>query len=91
VHWVGGNPAKKEVYGYAAWNNGKGVLTLRNPSRERKEFVVDVAKVFELPDGDRNDYSFLNIRNSAAPALSGRRINIVLEPFEVVVMNAKRL
>jgi hypothetical protein len=90
VHWVGGNPAKKEVYGYAAWNNGKAVLTLRNPSREKKTFVADVSKVFDLPDGDGNNYSFFNARNSAAPALSGRKINIVLEPFEVVVMNAKR-
>jgi hypothetical protein len=90
VHWVGGDPAKKEVYGYAAWNNGKGVLTLRNPTKERKTFEVDVARVFDLPGSDQHNYSFFNVRKSAAPALSGRKINIALEPFEVVVMNAKR-
>ncbi len=90
VHWVGGSPAGKEVYGYAAWNNGKGVLTLRNPTKERKLFTVDVSRVFDLPGSDQNNYSFYNVRNSAAPALSGKKINISLAPFEIVVMNAKR-
>ena len=35
AHWVGGNPwdgKKANVYGWAAWNGKKSVLTLRNPS-----------------------------------------------------------
>ena len=37
AHWVGGNPwdgKKANVYGWAAWNGKKSVLTLRNPSGE---------------------------------------------------------
>lgn len=90
VHWVGGSPAKKEIYGYAAWNNGKGMLMLRNPSKEKKTFLIDVAKVFDLPPGVSDNYSFSDARNSTRPVLSGKKVNIVLAPFQVVVMNARR-
>ncbi|MBR5627140.1 MAG: hypothetical protein IKW74_05910, partial [Thermoguttaceae bacterium] len=31
VHWVGGDPANLEVYGWGAWSESKAVLSLRNP------------------------------------------------------------
>jgi hypothetical protein len=50
VHWVGGDPTKGECYGYAAWSQQKGILTLRNPSDEPMSIELDPAKAFELPD-----------------------------------------
>lgn len=32
THWVGGDPGKLEVYGWAAWSPAKAILVLRNPS-----------------------------------------------------------
>jgi hypothetical protein len=57
VHWVGGDPLQGEVYGFAAWAPGKGILTLRNPTGAPATIDLDPARVFELPD--RSATSFL--------------------------------
>src|SRR5208337_3203570 len=51
THWIGGDPAKQEVYGYASWSPRKGILMLRNPDVQPREFALDVASAFELPLG----------------------------------------
>ena len=56
THWVGGDPAMLEVYGWASWSPRKGILTLRNPSEKAQDFSVDVQKVFELPSGAPQRY-----------------------------------
>ena len=93
VHWVGGDPAKEQVYGYAAWGGDHGILSLRNPSPEKKSFLVDVSKVFELPAGFQNNYLFFDARsevNNKMPVVgSGKSFSISLNPFEVKVMTAR--
>src|SRR6202020_3440401 len=37
THWVGGDPGKLEVYGWAAWSPTKAILVLRNPSDKRQK------------------------------------------------------
>ena len=32
THWVGGNPGKLEVYGWAAWTPAKATAVLRWPA-----------------------------------------------------------
>ena len=49
THWIGGDPALLEVYGWASWKPGKAVLVLRNPSDKPQDISIDVAKAFELP------------------------------------------
>jgi hypothetical protein len=49
THWVGGNPAWLEVYGWASWSAHKSILTLRNPSDHVQRITVDPGKVLELP------------------------------------------
>jgi len=49
THWVGGDPRWLQIYGWAAWSPQKAILTLRNPSAQPQDFVLDVAKSFELP------------------------------------------
>ena len=92
VHWTGGDPAKGEVYGYAAWSPKKAVLTLRNPSKEEKSFEVNVSKVFELPANVKNEYVFYDAKkgiNSEEQTLAqGKSFLITLQPFEVKVLNA---
>jgi len=34
THWIGGDPDKLQVYGWAAWSTREGILTLRNPSKK---------------------------------------------------------
>ncbi|HLX86302.1 MAG TPA: enterotoxin [Terriglobales bacterium] len=49
THWIGGDPNKLEVYGWASWSPRAGIFTLRNPSDKPQTYSLDVAKAFELP------------------------------------------
>lgn len=90
VHWVGGDPSRGELYGFAAWSPGKGVLTLRNPSTETKSIPINVADVFQLPAAfSKEGYRFYNERTgSRQPVASGKSFSLTLKPFEVLVLNA---
>lgn len=92
VHWVGGDPSKADVYGFAAWSPKKAILTLRNPSDKTKTFQVDVRKVFELPLNSKNSYLFYNAKQKSGEVktllFKGDSYVVKLEPFEVLVLNA---
>jgi hypothetical protein len=90
VHWVGGDPAKDDIYGYAAWSPKKAILTLRNPSKDVKSFEVNVTKVFELPPNVKNEFFFYDvISGSTEPVAKGSSFSITLQPFEVKVLDAR--
>ena len=50
-HWIGGDPAKLEVYGWASWRKEKAIITLRNPSDKPQDFTANLAQLLELPQG----------------------------------------
>lgn len=96
THWVGGDPARLEVYGWAAWSDRKGILTLRNPSDRPQQFELDPAVAFELPEGASGRYSAKSPWRSDAgsPALeleAGRQTTLKLAPFEVATLEAAPL
>lgn len=89
IHWIGGDPAKGEVYGYAAWSPEKAILMLRNPSHEEKSFQIDVNVIFELPSYIKSDYRFTDAKTKGNNAVAtGRSFRITLQPFEVKILNA---
>jgi hypothetical protein len=93
THWIGGDPAKGEVYGWASWSKRKGILALRNPKDEPRQIAVDIAKAFELPQGAAETYSlkspWKDAANRPATTLSaGKEYAFELEPFEVLVFDA---
>ena len=49
THWVGGDPARGQIYGWAAWSKRKGILSLRNPHDKPAKLTLDIGKTFELP------------------------------------------
>ncbi len=49
THWIGGDPAKGEIYGWASWSKRKGILALRNPLDKPGIITIDIGKAFELP------------------------------------------
>lgn len=52
THWVGGNPwdgKQAHVYGWAAWNGKKSVLTLRNPAASEQTFTTTLRKALDIP------------------------------------------
>lgn len=93
THWIGGDPGKLEVYGWASWAPGKGIVTLRNPSDHEQEFLLDVGKAFELPAGAAQSYRahspWAADKSAAAMTLhAGTAQRIVLKPFEVLTLDA---
>ncbi len=57
THWVGGDPAWGEIYGWASWTPKKGILVLRNPSDKAQAVKLKLQDVFELPEGAAQRYS----------------------------------
>lgn len=93
THWLGGDPSKLEVYGYASWSPRKGVIMLRNPNDRPQEFALDVGAALELPPGAPTTYRLKSPwqEDSSQPAITGeagKRLRIVLKPFETVVFDA---
>jgi hypothetical protein len=93
THWIGGDPEKLQVYGWAAWSPEKGILTLRNPSDHPQTISLDVAQAFELPPGAAQNYTahspWKSDRNSKPLALAaGESHTFELKPFEVLTLEA---
>ena len=93
VHWIGGDPAQEEIYGYAAWAPEKGVFSLRNPSTKSQTITIDLQKIFELP-GNSAAYFQLssainkNEASSIMKVQKGKSFTVVLAPFELKVFDA---
>ncbi len=92
-HWVGGDPLKLQVYGYAAWNPHKGTLMLRNPDDRPQTFRLDAETVFELPVDAAKKYSlkspYPDQRVQTLSLTAGQPQTVTLEPYEVLVFDAR--
>lgn len=92
THWVGGDPAGLEVYGWASWSPKKAILTLRNPSDKPQTIAIDPQVVFELPpDASRNFAAHSPWKEDAAkPSVqlrAGLPHEFHLAPFEVLTLD----
>jgi hypothetical protein len=93
THWVGGDPALLEVYGWASWSPRKGILVLRNPSDRPQDFIVDVNSAFELPPGAPRTYEarspWREDREKPSITLSANvPYTFHLRPFQVLTLEA---
>lgn len=88
-HWIGGNPLKGEVYGYAGWADSKGVLSLRNPTSHPKTYIVHVKQVLDIPNGYNEDYSFYDAKSNNSSLYKGGTFTVRLAPFEIKVLETK--
>jgi len=92
THWVGGDPARLEVYGWAAASPGKAILTLRNPDERAQELRFDAAALWDLASSGepllaRSPWK----KDRERPAVRfdpGHAQRIALSPFEVVTLEA---
>ena len=76
AHWVGGNPwdgKKANVYGWAAWNGKKSVLTLRNPSASAQSCTTTLREALEIPSYVRGKITLTHAFSQAE--LQGMPIN----------------
>ena len=93
THWVGGDPAKLEVYGWASWSPEKAILVLRNPSDKATDSSIDVRLAFEIPRGSPTEFQAKSPwASEASMAPISLRVGTLhrfhLEPFEILTLEA---
>ena len=93
THWIGGDPAKGEIYGYASWSKRQGIFSLRNPDDKPAQIALDVGQAFELPPGAPTRYTLKSPwkRDAARPPIAvtaGTPHTFALSAFEALVFEA---
>lgn len=89
----GGDPAKKEVYGYTGWTRGSGYIALHNPSDEARDFGCSLDRAFGLQPAEKPERFTVSsplegsVRGLPENVQFGDRITIRLEPREIRVIN----
>jgi len=88
AHWIGGDPARGQVYGWAAWSPAGAVLALRNPADRPQAFALDAGDALEAPAGTTQAWRVTPAHGPApTPARleAGKPMRVELAPFEVRV------
>ncbi|WGL94436.1 enterotoxin [Arsenophonus nasoniae] len=89
-HWIGSDPTKLAIYGWAAWSNNKSIISLRNPSDKLQVYYLDLQHDLELPAGAPQSYqvslNYISKNGSKKPAKINKSALVTLAPFETVVM-----
>ncbi len=88
-HWIGSDPARLEVYGWAAWSPEKAIVTLRNPSDHPQDFTASLAWLLELPNDTPSHFTATNRwkSNQATLKISAEEQHTFhLQPFEVLTL-----
>ncbi|MGA8672211.1 MAG: enterotoxin [Terracidiphilus sp.] len=92
THWVGGDPAWLEVYGWASWSPRKGILVLRNPNDHAQDIGIKLREVFELPVNAAQVYHaqspWKDDAGRRAIVLQANEAHVFhLAPFEVLTLD----
>jgi len=98
IHWVGGNPwdgEKASIYGWAAWNPRKSMLTLRNPSASAEAFTTTLREALDIPsyvkgsiklqDAFGGQHTYAGITGETVDI--DKPITFNMPPFDVVVLD----
>ena len=82
AHWVGGNPwngSSAAVYGWAAWNGTKSVLTLRNGANGAQSYSFTLREALNIPanvNGSIILRKSWGVQNALQGLTEGEAINI---------------
>ncbi len=90
-HWIGGDPGRLDVYGWAAWSPAKAILTLRNPDAHPQLALVDLQRQLELPVDAIRAFAVHDLWNAGGPKVpanldADHPTTILLRPFEVLTL-----
>jgi hypothetical protein len=93
-HWIGGDPEKLQVYGFASWSPGKAIITLRNPNDQPQKFTATLASLLELPRESASSFvghvPWKNAAEHAETKISAQEPHtFTLQPFEVLTLELK--
>lgn len=88
-HWIGGDPARGEVYGWAAWGEDRSVIALRNPGAGVQSYRLDLQRCLELPSGVVRRFTATPVygRFEAGQVTADKALEVRLAPHEVIVVD----
>ena len=91
VHWIGGDPGRLDVYGWAAWSPNKAIVTFRNPDDKPQLAVVDLQRQLQLPPGVARRFAVHDVWKSGGADVpktldADHAGTIKLAPFEVLTL-----
>ncbi|XRD86279.1 enterotoxin [Dyella acidisoli] len=90
THWIGGDPGRLDVYGWAAWSQAKAIITLRNPDARPQTAVIDLQRQLELPKDAVRQFNVRDVwkRGGDVPKHfdADHVSTITLAPFEVLTL-----
>jgi len=90
THWIGGDPGRLDVYGWAAWSPRKSIITLRNPDARSQTAVIDLQRQLELPEHAARRFHVHDVWHSGGEVpgqLDAEHVStITLAPFEVLTL-----
>lgn len=86
-HWQGGDPARDQVYGWAAWSPERSVIALRNPSSRPQSYALDLGAALELPAGASHRFSATGVYGRAPPEVldANQVLHLRLAPHSIFV------
>ncbi len=84
-HWIGGDPARGDVYGWASWSPERAIIALRNPSARPQRFTLELGAALELPHGAPGAWRVSSPRHAGKSKSWSAAAPVVvdLKPFEV--------
>ena len=90
-HWIGGDPGRLDVYGWAAWSPEKAIVTFRNPDDKPQLAVIDLQRQLQLPPGVARRFSVHDVWNNGGGTVpktldADHAHTIELAPFEVLTL-----
>lgn len=87
----GGGPKAGEVYGFTAWNEKRGYVSIHNPSDETKSYTVTLDREFGLVPGQKKYYLTSPLSDSLTGLKKsynfGESFKISMEPKEIRILN----
>ncbi|GAB3792666.1 enterotoxin [Dyella agri] len=91
AHWIGGDPGRLDVYGWAAWSPKKAIVTFRNPDSKPQLAVIDLQRQLQLPPGVARRFSVHDVWQSGGAGVpkaldADHTGTIKLAPFEVLTL-----
>jgi hypothetical protein len=94
THWIGGNPGKNEIYGWASWSPRQAILVLRNPDARPVTFTADAAQLFELPSGAETTFHLhspwkADHKLPTVTICAGQPYSFNIQPFETLVLESQ--
>ncbi len=92
THWIGGDPGKLQVYGWAAWAPTGWIITVRNPSDHPQDFQLNLSSMLELPPGTPTQFAveqpFEASGSGRLQWQADRSVSLHLKPFEVQIFES---